>query len=71
MLTMGCNNMKLMARACVSAGEGNNVVDMILCFIYNISDYECYFITNHDALGVKQSWAHCQCAELTDGVDSI
>ena len=47
------------------------MVDMILHFICNISDYECCFITNHDALGVKQSWARCQYAELTDGVDSV
>lgn len=70
-ITIGRNKMKPVARACVFTGEGNNVVDMILRFIYNISDYECYFITNHDTLGVKQSWARCQYADLTDGVVSI
>lgn len=40
--------------------------------IHNVSDYESVtFITNHDTLGVKQSWARCQYAELTDRVDSI
>lgn len=71
MITIGLNSMKPVARASVFTGEGNNVVDMILRFIHNVSDYECYFITNHDTLGVKQSWARCQYAELMDRVDSI
>lgn len=71
MITIGLNSMKPVARASVFTGEGNNVVDMILRFIHNVSDYECYFITNHDTLGVKQSWARCQYADLTDRVDSI
>lgn len=41
-ITIGLNSMKPVARASVFTGEGNNVVDMILRFIHNVSDYECH-----------------------------
>ena len=46
---MGCNTVKPTARVLCGEGNnaGNNAGDMIVPFIYNVSNYECYFIMNH------------------------